>query len=852
LEFNKNLSLSTEDLEECKTKFGPNSVKQKRYNFTLGFLKNLFSPFNIILFAITGYNIYNLASSDDSSDLVPSIIQISVVVVMIVISVLIGYIQEIKTFYYIKDNKSYNDMNVAVIRNFEITEINNSNYLNLLNEKVKVKRSEIFPGDLVYLRSGDLVPADLQILFAKGATVDQSSVTGESYPVEKCATFSDAPDIERTDVCFQNTVISSGFIFGRVLKTGKDVVFNKINSEKRKSGKDAFRKSLWRISVLLIAYTLVFSPIILAIKGIETNDWEEALVFAVAIAIGITPEMLPVIVSTNLMNGIKKVSNKKIVIKNLSTLQNFGAMDVLCLDKTGTLTNGFINLGEVITYGGLDKNVVSRELYFASKLQAGFNNAIDKAIKDKFKIKYHNDSIEKLNELPFDFQRKRSTLIFKDGNNKKLFTKGAPDKILDVCTRIYKDGKVVPMDENDFKKIKTRFDDYNKKGYRIVAFAEKETIDEKISMYDESEMIFLGFATFNDELKPESKDLFRTLKNQNVDFKILTGDNEVITKQICEATKVEIKGIINGETLGNMSDQEFLEAVMKNNVFVKLDPTQKQKIIWALKENNLTVGFAGDGANDILSFKEADVAISFDDVDPNIRSHADAIIVNDQWSVVDKAVQEGRISFANILKYMKITISSNIGNMISVLVASLWLPFLPMLGIQILVQNLIYDISQFSLINDNVDKSFLENPQKLSIRRVLLFSIINAPVSSIFDITTYLILFYGFGYQTVNDQPAFNSGWFIVGLLTQTLVMLNYRTERTNIFGLKIKKPQYISIVIVTIIAFVIPYTVIGSYILLDSLSLIFIPIALGIIFAYLVLASTVKYLYIKKFKSWL
>lgn len=771
---------------------------------------------------------------------------------MIVISVLIGYIQEIKTFFYIKDNKSYDDLNVTVIRDVEVTEINNSNYLKLLNEKVKVKRPEIFPGDLIYLRSGDLVPADIQVLFAKGATVDQSSVTGESYPVGKCEIFSDAPDIERTDICFQNTVISSGFIFGRVLKTGKNVVFNKINSEKRKSGKDAFRRSLWRISCLLIAYTLVFSPIILTIKGVQTNDWQEALMFAVAIAIGITPEMLPVIVSTNLMNGIKKVSNKKIVIKNLSTLQNFGAMDVLCLDKTGTLTNGYINLGEVVVFGGLDKNIVSRKLYFASKLQAGFNNAIDKAIKDKFKIKYHNDSMEKLNELPFDFKRKRSTLIFEDNDSKFLFTKGAPDKVLEICTRIYKNGKVTLMSDEDIKSIKAKFDECNKKGYRVVAFAERETSDEKISSYDESEMIFVGFATFNDELKPESKELFKTLKNQNVDFKILTGDNEVITRQICETTKINIQGIVNGEILGNMNDEEFLQAVMKNNIFVKLDPTQKQKIIWALKENNLTVGFAGDGANDILSFKEADVAISFDDVDPNIRSHADAIIVNDQWSVVDKTISEGRISFANILKYMKITISSNIGNMISVLVASLWLPFLPMLGIQILVQNLIYDISQFSLVNDNVDKAFLENPQKLSIRRVLLFSIINAPVSSIFDITTYLILFYGFGYQTVNDQAAFNSGWFIVGLLTQTLVMLNYRTERTNIFGLRIKKPQMISIALVTIAAFVIPYTVIGKYVLLSDLSLIFIPIAVAIIFAYLIFASTVKYLYIKKFKSWL
>lgn len=829
-----------------------NKVKERKYNFVLGFLKNLFSPFNIILFTITGYNIYNLTASDDAGDFLPSIIQICVVVIMIVVSVLIGFIQEIKTFFYIKDNKSYDDMNVTVIRDVEVIEINNSNYLDLLNEKVKVKRAEIYPGDLVYLRSGDLVPADIKIIFAKGATVDQSSVTGESYPVEKTAIISNVPDIERSDLCFQNTVISSGFIFGCVLRTGKDVVFNKINNKKGKSGKDAFRKSLWRISLLLISYTLVFSPIILAIKGIQTGNWEEALMFAVAIAIGITPEMLPVIVSTNLMNGIKKVSNKKIVIKNLSTLQNFGAIDVFCLDKTGTLTNGFINLGCVVTYGGVDKNKTSRRLYFASKLQSGFNNAIDKAIKDKFKIKYHNDSIEKLNELPFDFKRKRSTLIFADGDEKFLFTKGAPDKILEVCSRIYNNGKEVELSELERTKIRDKFNEYNSKGYRVVAFAEKPTRDEKISMYDESEMTFIGFATFNDDLKPESKKLFEILKAKHVGYKILTGDNETITRQICESTNVKIIGILDGEQIRDMSDNDLIKKVMSHNVFVKLDPTQKQRIIWALKENKLTVGFAGDGANDILSFKEADVALSFDDVDPNIRAHADAIIINDQWEIVDSAIREGRISFANILKYMKITISSNIGNMISVLVASLWLPFLPMLGIQILVQNLIYDISQFSLINDKVDQTFLKNPQRLSIRRVLIFSIINAPVSSVFDITTYLILFFGFNYKTIDDQAAFNSGWFIVGLLTQTLVMLNYRTEHTNIFKLKIKVPQIISIVVVTIIAFALPYTMVGGYIGLKNLNPIFIPIAVGIIGAYLILASTIKYGYIKIFKSWL
>ncbi|WP_342258609.1 magnesium-translocating P-type ATPase [Spiroplasma endosymbiont of Dioctria linearis] len=863
-----NFGLSEEQVEAQKNKFGDNLLKEKKFNYVLSFIKAFFSPFNLILIVIDTFSFYQYATDPELSDLVGALL----VLTMIIISGTIYFVQEIRSFHVIKKMTFENKHMTKVIRDvdFEIKDIDNANSIKLIKESEQIETSELVPGDLIYVSNGDLIPADVKVIWSNNLYLNQSSLTGESFPVQKKIINNKENYLEYENVCYMGTEVVSGSALCLVIQTGQKTFFSAINDKvTEKRSKNSFEKGVWKITMLLISFMLAVTPIVFLVFGLRpaTIDqrWLSAALFAISIAVGLTPEMLPVIVTANLSRGYSKIKKENVIVKNLNAVQNMGAIDILCTDKTGTITSGEINLDHVFDIKSQKNEMIEHILYLNSYFQTGFQNPIDQAVLLSKKISMPNlDEYSKEWEVPFDFQRKILSVILSKNGEKQIFTKGAIEEVLKVCDRIYINGEIVKLKQDHIDKIMKKSNDYNNDGFRVIGIAHNELEDEDI----EEDLVFYGFGTFFDEPKKTSKKIIKELAEKGISTKILTGDNEIITRAICSKVDFKIEKLYTGKEIEAMNEDQLHKTVRKGNVFVKLSPIHKSTIIKTLKEQGHVVGFMGDGINDAPVLRESDVAISFDEASNIAKEAADIILMEESLLPISHAVHEGRVSLANILKYIKVTIASNFGNVLSVLVALFLTMSEPMQPLHLLTQNLLYDIVMFAFIFDKVDSKFTDKPRPLKTKNIIWFTVINGPVSSIFDISTFLVLLYG--YHIVNPgigagvQPPseggleiFNGSWFVVGLMTQTAVMQMYRTEKIPFIQSNGSWQVTVSTIFVCSMAIIVPYGFMSIDAISDGMKMgvpkwSFLPIALSFVAAYMLLAQAVKMLYIRIFKEWL
>ncbi|WP_338972335.1 magnesium-translocating P-type ATPase [Spiroplasma endosymbiont of Panorpa germanica] len=851
--------LTRTEVEDRLDKYGKNSLKNVRYNFLAEFLRHYFGPFNLILIAICTYNFIEYASSKSVFDLVGAII----ITAMVIISGTVGFVQSTKSFMISKRLGSVVTNTATVVRINEDREkiVNKSNYLKLVKKSREIDIQDLVPGDIIYLSSGDMIPADVRILWSKDLFINQSSLTGESMPVEKNADNKGETMLEFNNICLSGTSVVSGTAIAVVAFTGNQTYFSAIHQIVReKKTLNSFEKGIRKVTIMLMCFMLIMVPIVIIVMGATKGMWTEGAILSIAVAVGLTPEMLPVIVTANLSRGANQLSKHKVVIKNTSSVQNLGAIDVLCTDKTGTLTNDKIELTKIHTLDNKANDDVLKLLYLNSYFQTGLKNPMDNAVLDyvmegnKISIK---DKFQKYDEIPFDFNRRKLTIIVNDSdNNKKMICKGAVEEIVKVCTKVFYQGKVMKLEEDILRQILSTASKANKEGLRTIGVAYRDELDPNKESYtekDEKDLIFYGFASFLDAPKPSASKMIKLLKDNGVDLKILTGDNEEITKTICKRVGLKIRGVLSGTEMEKMSELQLKTAVERSNVFVKLNPLQKVKIIQVLKSNDHIVGFMGDGINDAPVLRQSDVAISVHNATDIAKEASDIILLEKSLLVLEKGIIQGRKIFGNILKYIKITASSNFGNALSVVIGIAWLPFTPMMPVQILFQNLIYDFSQFALAYDNVDKEFLKVPQRWNAKDMVPFILCNGPVSSVFDLATFAILAYGYNYNDVSKIQMFNAGWFMVGLATQSLVVQIMRTEKLPFVQSKAVWQLNAFTVFTCIIAISIPYIPhVNTGLGMTHPGYSFIPIVIGLLFLYLIFAQLVKMLYIKIFKKWL
>ncbi|AHI53436.1 Mg(2+) transport ATPase, P-type [Spiroplasma sabaudiense Ar-1343] len=861
-EFNvSGFGLSRKEVEEKTAAFGKNTLKKIRYNFALEFFKNYFGPFNLILMAITAYNFTEYFTAADSD--IFSLVGALIVLTMILLSGTIGYVQSIKSFYISKRLSSIVTNTATVIRSNEEREtvINKNNYLKLVKKSREINIVDLVPGDLIYLSSGDMIPADVRILWSKDMFVNQSSLTGESMPVEKNAKNKGETLLEFNNICLSGTSVVSGAALAVVVFTGTQTYFSAIQTIVRaKKPLNSFEKGIRKVTAMLMCFMIVMVPIVFALYGSTKSDWSGALILAFSVAVGLTPELLPVIVTANLSRGANKLSKEKVVIKNLGSIQNLGAIDILCTDKTGTLTNDKIELTKVHTLDNKESDEVLKLLYLNSYFQTGLKNPMDNAVLDYImegnKISIQ-DKYQKYDEIPFDFNRRKLTIVVNDNEgNKTIICKGAVEELIKTCTKVYYKNEIIDLDEDLRRQILSTASRMNKEGLRCLGVAYREETDATKESYtekDEHDLIFKGFASFLDAPKPSASKMIKLLKDNGVDLKILTGDNEEITKTICKRVGLKIRGVLSGTDIEKMTELQLKAAVERTNVFVKLNPLQKVKVIEVLKSNDHIVGFMGDGINDAPVLRQSDVAISVHNATDIAKEASDIILLEKSLLVLEKAIIQGRTIFGNILKYIKITASSNFGNALSLSISAAALPFFAMQPVQLLFQNLLYDFSQFAVAFDKVDKKFLMTPQRWSAKDMVPFILINGPVSSIFDLATFAILGFGYQYFDADKVKMFNAGWFMVGLTTQSLVVQVMRTEKIPFLHSKASWQLNVMTIFTCVAAVAIPYLpYINTGLGMERPAFTFIPVAIALVGMYLVLGQLVKVGYIKVFKKWL
>jgi len=807
--------LSSDDVKRRLEVFGYNEFVKKRKRLLIEFLSHLKSPLLIILlFAglVSGF--------------FGEILNMMIIFVIVTLSVVLDFYQEFKADKAAEMLRRRVAITATVLRD---------------GVKREVELAEIVPGDIIFLSAGDIVPADARVISAKDLFVDQSALTGESFPVEKTnlPLKSYDPSItEWSNYLFMGTSVVSGAATAVVVKTGSLTEYGKI--VKRLVAREPeieFQRGIRYFSYMIMQVTFLLVIFVFFINALYMRSVIDSLLFAVALAVGLTPELLPMIISVNLSKGAITMAKKGVIVKRLAAIQEFGSMDVLCTDKTGTLTENRIKLVLHIDLNGDKSEKVLLYSYLNSYYQTGLKNPLDEAI-----LKFTDLDVKdykKIDEVPFDFVRRRLSIIVEHQNQRFMITKGAPEEVVKICS-FYEVGEVVnDMTDEVRHRCEQKYVELSAEGYRVLAVAYKRLREDK-PMYtanDEKEMIFLGFIAFLDPPKETAKEALQLLKNAGIELKILTGDNELVTRKVCEHLGFDIRGIVTGSEIAKMHDDALARVVEEANVFCRVTPSQKDRIINALKNNGHVVGFLGDGINDAPSLKTADIGISVDNAVDVAKESADIILLKNDLKVLHDGVLEGRKTFGNTMKYIMMGVSSNFGNMFSVAGASLFLPFLPMLPIQILLNNLLYDLSQSAIPTDDVDREYLERPKRWDIQFIRLFMICLGPVSSLFDFLTFFVMLYFFNAS----EPLFQTAWFIESLTSQTLVIFVIRTKRSPFW--KSKPSRYLLLNNVAIIAsaLILPFTPLGDIFRFVKPPVTFY-IALAIILgAYIVLAEIVK-----------
>ncbi|MBS0511820.1 MAG: magnesium-translocating P-type ATPase [Proteobacteria bacterium] len=726
-------------------------------------------------------------------------------------------------------------------------------------QRVELPIKLLVPGDLIVLSAGDMIPADCRVLTAKDLFMAQAAMTGESMPVEKFAVQRDAKAInplELDNILFMGTNVVSGSATAAVLGTGNQTYFGALASRVTATDRapTSFQSGVNRVSWLLIRFMFVMAPLVLLINGLTKGDWTEALLFALSIAVGLTPEMLPMIVTSTLAKGAVFLSRKKVIVKRLDAIQNFGAMDVLCTDKTGTLTQDRIFLARHVDVWGEESDDVLEMAYLNSYYQTGLKNLLDVAVLEHAEVHRELEpakNYRKVDEIPFDFNRRRmSVVVAEHDEHHLLITKGAVEEILAVCTQVRHGEAVEPLTDELLTRIRTVTADLNEEGLRVVAVAARELppIQETYGLADERELTLIGYVAFLDPPKESTAPALKALAEHGVAVKVLTGDNELVTAKICREVGLAQQGVLLGSDIERMSDKVLAETVESHNLFAKLTPAHKERIVRLLKANGHVVGFMGDGINDAPALRTADIGISVDTAVDIAKEAADIILLEKSLMVLEEGVLEGRRTFANMLKYIKMTASSNFGNVFSVLVASAFIPFLPMLPMHLLVQNLLYDISQIAIPFDDVDDELLRQPQRWQPGDIGRFMVFFGPISSVFDITTFAMMWFVFGAQTPEQQTLFQSGWFIVGLLTQTLIVHMIRTAKLPFIQSRAAMPLMVMTGVIMAIGIFLPMGPLAHYFKLQALPPLYFAFLPLILLAYMGLTQAMKGIYRRRY----
>ncbi len=723
----------------------------------------------------------------------------------------------------------------------------------------------IVPGDIIHVSAGDMLPADVRFLSSKDLFISQSALTGEAIPVEKTdvapedgtPVAASLPDLR--NIGFMGTSVVSGTASAVVLATGDRTYFGSM--AKGLVGQrppTSFDIGVNKVSWLLIRFMAVMVPIVFLINGFSKHNWVDAFMFGLAVAVGLTPEMLPMIVTANLAKGAVTMARRKTIVKRLNAIQNFGAMDVLCTDKTGTLTQDKIVLEKHINVIGEEDEEVLNLAYLNSVYQTGLKNLLDVAILEKGELHAAlgiDTTYKKVDEIPFDFVRRRMSVVVERGKEvHELICKGAVEEILAVSTHIRDEDRIVPLDPETRETALEVVQELNEDGLRVVAVAYREFAPRTgaFTVADECDLILAGFMAFLDPPKDSAAPALRALKEYGVSVKILTGDNATVTQKVCKDVGIVVGTIVSGNELDALSDAELSDLAERTTVFAKLAPLQKTRVVQALRARGHTVGFLGDGINDAGALREADVGISVDSAVDIAKESADIILLEKSLMVLEEGVLEGRKIFGNIIKYIKMTASSNFGNVFSVLVASAFLPFLPMLPIQLLVLNLLYDISQTSIPFDDMDNDYLLVPRKWSADDIGRFMVLIGPTSSVFDMVTFAVMWYVFKANAPEHAALFQSGWFIESLLSQTLVVHMIRTAKIPFIQSRATWPVLALTATIMVIGMILPFSPLGGHLGLEPLGGSYFVWLFLILGSYIALMQVVKAWYIRRFHAWL
>ncbi len=730
-------------------------------------------------------------------------------------------------------------------------------------QPMEISVSQLVPGDLVALAAGAMIPADVRIVVAKDLFVIQGSLTGESFPVEKFEVETNVAatiPIELTSIAFLGTSVESGSATGVVVATGKETYLGgMVQSLSEQPTQTAFDKGIAQFTWLMLRFVLVMVPLVFFINGLTKGNWGEAFFFAIAVAVGLTPEMLPMIVTVCLSKGALAMSRKKVIVKRINAIQNLGAMDVLCTDKTGTLTMDRVILERYCDVVLKKDDGVLALAYMNSHFQTGLKNVLDRAVLANVETHAHAKipEYDKVDEIPFDFQRRVMSVVVRtpEGND-RIISKGAPEAIFPRCASFELDGQLYPMDHGHIEELKKEYERLSADGFRVLAIATKDIVPRGIvagdatpySKADECDLILNGYVAFLDPPKESAVAAIRALQGHRVAIKVVTGDNDLVARKICKEVGLSTEFVLLGSDVEKMSDDQLADSALRTTLFARVSPSHKQRIIKALQSKKHTVGFMGDGINDAPALRAADVGISVDTAVDIAKESADMILLEKSLLVLEAGVVEGRKVFANILKYVRMGASSNFGNMFSVLGASVFVPFLPMAPIQILANNLLYDLSQTAIPTDDVDLEQVEKPRPWDMRQLTRFIIFIGPCSSIFDYTTYFIMLYVFNcWNTSTPEAAahsaslFQTGWFVESLLTQTLIIHIIRTNRIPFFQSRSSWPLLVMSFIIMALGIAIPFTPVGEYLGFTPLPLLYWPLLTLSLVCYVILTQVVK-----------
>lgn len=826
--------LSAHAVEQSFQRFGPNIiVREKRKNWAIRLFRIYINPLTLLLSVLVAVALV-------TSDLRTAII----VGCMILISVFIRFFQE---------NRAYNS--AEALRKM----VHTTCTVMRAGKKIEIRLEEIVLGDIVYLSAGDIVPADVRVIESKDLFANQSLLTGEAIPVEKHAVIQADANLENPlefqNLCFMGANIESGTACVVVIATGSQTYFGSLAKDivgEREI--TSFDKGISRFTWLMIIFMSVMVPAVFIINGITKHNWGEAFLFALSVAVGLTPEMLPALVAVNLTRGALDMAKKKVIVKRLSSIQNFGAMNVLCSDKTGTLTRNEVVLVKHINIDGEDSLPVLHAAFLNSLYQTGFKNLLDGAVLrhgEAQKIEHIRDEYTKIDEIPFDFQRRRLSIITANTKGEHtLFTKGAVEEMIVLCTQIEEGDGMRPLENADTEKIMALEHKLNLDGFQVIAVAKRAISEPKKSydVEDEHDLIFLGFMAFLDPPKESAALAIEQLKQYGVTIKVLTGDNEYVTKRICHEVGLMGDTVLLGPQIAHMSDDELKAAVLTTDIFAKLLPEHKRRVVLSLQANGCVVGFLGDGINDAPALRTADVGISVNSATDIAKESADIILLEMSLSVLGEGVLEGRKVFGNIIKYIKMGASSNFGNMFSVLGASILFPFLPMLPVQILTNNLLYDFSQTTIPTDNVDPEYIEKPRKWHIQDIGRFMLFIGPMSSIFDYATFFVMWFVFRVNVTGNASLFQTGWFVESLISQTLIIHVIRSRKIPFLQSRASKPLLISTVLVMAAAIILTYSPLAPGLSFVHLPWLFWPILVAMMLCYIALTQLMKMWYIRKF----